>query len=526
MTGVVLEIDHRPVVGAQVEIWYSFQVGSWKESYFAAQSEPATTGPDGVFKLPAVHIPRGSSLGVDIKISKAGFEDAWLRSLDETIREELEISLRRLGTLSGRVLTEDREPVAGAQVQATARASGLPVAGLEEVGAARTTTDKKGLFTIHNVPLGPSALVVEAPGFAPEERAVELEPEEALDLELILQREVTLRGFVLREGGAPAENAIVQVGSKFTESGPGGEFAFTKLKPGRHIIQAGHREIGRTSVEVLLDIDSDPISLVLRAQATAQGTVVDREDRPVPGASVFVTDDSGSSSAAFTKEDGTFQFLDLKPGRYSVLAAATGMVAAAPELFVLSASSESPPWRIVLQPNGTVEGTIFGDSDLLPGQVKVKWSCPDGTSTSGVVTSDGSFLIENARLGECWVIAQAAGTTQVTAKRLQLTTLEPRRSINLSFNDLAGLEGLLTHNGQRLDGARVWIFTPNGAAVAETRSNWSGDFNFSGLAPGDYRLAVDIAGRPLFFDQLVSVPSSKPLIWNIVERNPNTLEPS
>jgi uncharacterized protein YfaS (alpha-2-macroglobulin family) len=138
-----------------------------------------------------------------------------------------------------------------------------------------------------------------------------------------------IEGRVLRGSGEPIDGATVTltdargevVGAAVT--GPGGQYVLAELYPGEYILTAtatGSRPDART---VSVDgIGSHHVDVTLVSNGAIAGTVrAASSGRPVPEASVTLVDRYGNVVAsAFTEDDGDYDFGDLLPGTYTLIA--------------------------------------------------------------------------------------------------------------------------------------------------------------------------------------------------------------
>src|SRR6266478_5227334 len=80
-------------------------------------------------------------------------------------------------------------------------------------------------------------------------------------------------------------------------------------------------------VAAMILIAAFSTSTFAQARASLRGVISDEFGAAIVGATVTLTDASGTQKAATTTADGTYSFAGLAPGKYKVHAAATGFAA-------------------------------------------------------------------------------------------------------------------------------------------------------------------------------------------------------
>jgi hypothetical protein len=294
---------------------------------------------------------------------------------------DVDLTLRPLGALEGKVATKGTDAIAGARVYLRYPRSEEWFT-VPDPRAPLAITDAKGSFLIERLP--PEVRVrmaVVADGFAPavlDDVAVaggaptKLAP-------VFLEKGAVLRGRVLAagEGEAPIAGATVMAvpldedprgtlggggdgwRARRARTGEDGRFRIEGLRAGTYRLAAvrdDRRPVVSGAVEASVD-EKKAAEHVLRLPEGARldGTVRDAEDRPVVGALVEVAEEPGGTRFRRTTSaaDGSFSFAGLAPGRFIVSASAEGLAPARRE-GVLAGR----PVAIVLMAPGAVSGTV------------------------------------------------------------------------------------------------------------------------------------------------------------------------
>src|SRR5438874_13538675 len=84
------------------------------------------------------------------------------------------------------------------------------------------------------------------------------------------------------------------------------------------------------------------ISVFAQNRATLRGSISDEFGATIVGATVTLTDANGVAKTATTNNDGAYSFTNLAPGRYQILAVATGFAASEPAVVDVAANRREP----------------------------------------------------------------------------------------------------------------------------------------------------------------------------------------
>lgn len=303
ITGIVVDADEQPVAGAR--IWLSN--GGGAHSGLVA----GVSGADGTFAIRDVASDRNVAALHDhhssspvVYVSRGG----------EGRRREVRLQLgASCAPLAGYVRDEAGRPVPGAVV--LVRSS--PVSGVDDVGrnvshhfpdlVARAAGD--GSFRIEGAPPDRFGLVVRARGFAPWTlggRAIE---RDRLEVELV--REAVVHGRIVDAAGAPVEGAGVHSGERYdeltscrTSSRADGSYRLEGLPGGTRTVRVESSKHGRDERALALRRGAAvEWNVVLKANASTSGRVVDADGKPVAGWAVKAVD--GAKPGLWLRETQT-----------------------------------------------------------------------------------------------------------------------------------------------------------------------------------------------------------------------------
>ncbi|TVR03059.1 MAG: carboxypeptidase regulatory-like domain-containing protein [Deltaproteobacteria bacterium] len=165
--------------------------------------------------------------------------------------------------------------------------------------------------------------------FGPEETEEGMEPAPGPSPEAETSSHL-LRGQVLRPNGEPAPGAMVTAQAAEDESihealaDSGGLFVFDDLPPGLYVVEASLPGFG-PALAIGVRPRAAPLRMVLQGGRDVYG-IVTHEAEPVPGAVLHV----GSAGmfpqrTVVADQTGRFRLSGLRPGRYEVVATATGL---------------------------------------------------------------------------------------------------------------------------------------------------------------------------------------------------------
>ncbi len=334
VTGRIVEVDGTPIAGLrvellQLEVSLALEAASTPLGNETPEVDETRTGPDGRFVLGGAHPSAFHALGID-----RGGPRGTLRVIERALaldeRTDLgDIVLAGFGTIFGKVIDEDGEPVAGARVRvapvpdivletgvldlrSNSFVGGRPETGreakallfalpklvgdqLDKLPIPTTTTASDGTFRLPGVPLARVVGGVDKEGYlAAPITGLEMQPGERDlgEIELTFGRTVT--GRVLDRAGQPVADAEV-VGGALSPLAPVGIFqpAGRTDADGRFSL-AGLPEVGavmgfarRTPHDEWIGADGngvDHVELVLSGTNDVTVRVTAPDGKPVEGA--------------------------------------------------------------------------------------------------------------------------------------------------------------------------------------------------------------------------------------------------
>ncbi|MGB3969100.1 MAG: carboxypeptidase regulatory-like domain-containing protein, partial [Planctomycetota bacterium] len=399
VAGSVHDAAGAAIAGAQV--WLSSPQSPW-----CAGSVVTSSGADGTFQLRAV--PTTQSLGA----IAPGFAPSKLVDLDlqDTKVSPVRITLvlgEHGGALAGRVTDAKGKPVAGAVVavgaseRRMAHRSGNTFA--ENWSPRRARTDDDGRYAIAGLVPGEEPVEVWATGFAYWHGKAMVTAKTTTQLDLTLERGVTVSGTVTGEDGKPLAGAIVRCfphaierpflqggqydyestfGCPFAVADEQGRYRLWNAKaPELHLYAGpgGYRSIGGTvcwADEVLRSEPGASIEWNARIEPglSIRGIVRYRDGTPIGDVFVSLIEPGTKNRQAVTNEkDGRFRFVRLQKQPYDLSVQVWDPPKGAPPLearevwpegneVVIAATFDAPK----KQASGSVRGTVVDTAGRLP----------------------------------------------------------------------------------------------------------------------------------------------------------------
>lgn len=226
---------------------------------------------------------------------------------------DVTLTLEAGGSISGRVLDDERRPLAGAFVIATPSLQ-RSADRTELRPARRARSDERGRFEIEGVGAGAWRLVPRLQGYQPSD------PVEARkgdrDVVIVMEETLAIQGEVVDGRGSPMESIRVvaravdedrtRVARAVTEED--GSFRIDDLSPGRYEVYAARSQ--RHSARRVVEAGRNGVRLTIPFGATVRGRVVGPNGVPPFRYTVL--------GYSFSDETGAFEIEDLDPRQTTI----------------------------------------------------------------------------------------------------------------------------------------------------------------------------------------------------------------
>ncbi|HEX6863780.1 MAG TPA: carboxypeptidase regulatory-like domain-containing protein, partial [Thermoanaerobaculia bacterium] len=506
ISGQVVDEAGKPVEGAKVAT-----ITNPPDYRGGLEDRWAWSGPDGRFvlrRLPAGRVHAVAAV-------KEGFAPA--RQLGDSTAP-LRLTLRRGTLAAGRVVDEQGQPVAGAELALVPAEQDLTPRPRIDFSAV---SDAKGSFRIPNVSAGRFDLHASRPGFTSTTRSGILIPENEAQAdigEVTLPPGVAIEGIVVDERGRPIQGAEVVLNpfgpdnvpgdERFiyrdrVETGPDGRFRIADLRRGMRVgLKAVHPDLNTAEMAGVEAPTAEPVRLRLTRPRSLEGRVKDRQGEPVAGARLYFSDTAGEplgggwdhrEAKARTDAEGRFVLSGLKPGTAYVTAMASGYRSRSGQAVQIPEEGQAPPLEITLEPGTFLEG-IVRDSRGNPvpeASVLIQRPPAGGFPTMVRTNEEGRYEAGDLEPGPVQVQVSRRGPSVHAAVEIR----PGRNRLDLELGEEAEVSGrIVDSQGSPVPGASLLLRpAPKGESlmfIGETRtvSSADGSFLFQEVADGEYLL--------------------------------------
>lgn len=463
------------------------------------------TGPDGSYRVEGLH---PGNYGIHVKDHGEKPAENFTMAILKRVYVEPGQDLTGINLVIG------QPEIDGPAISGTVRdASGQPLAKVHVTAYLPTgfleqpaQTDDKGAYQIGGLQGGPFSIRAEQPGFSPASaEGIEIG---ASNVDLMLLPSGSIEGQVVRaDNGAPVTEFEIATINRVTDdfsslresfkpvSDSQGRFHLEDLSAGDHTIFVKARSfiMGSRAIENLQP--GQALSNVVMPLETADpisGIVVTDTGAPVPNAMILTPSDridfarqGLETSETRTGSDGRFTLDTLVPDLQRVIAVHRDF---APGIAAVPASgSGRHDVRIVLTQGGSVEGTVSGIDDVVPGaMVHVRAWYPDEPEKGPIdipCEPDGTFAYSHLALGTVELTAGTVLREPSLSIKKMTTIVEGETTIaDFAFEAFdAAIEGTVAGAGKSWTRANVVATSVGADGVAR-------EFFVNVGADGRYRI--------------------------------------
>ncbi len=435
--------------------------------------------------------------------SKAGYETAFeggmLRNNQTTtVNFSLESNT---GTIAGQV-TEEANP-------------GTPISGASidiyqaDVLVASTTTNPSGNYSVATLSPGSYIVVSSALGFETDFIGATVVASQTTTLNFALEANPgSITGTVINSGAAPIEDAAILIFQDntlidTTSSDVNGTYQVLGLAPGSYSVVALAVDFqSQIKSAIVLAAAATTVNFTLAADpGIIAGRVTDTSNNPISRAEVDVFLGSDLITSTITDSNGEYDFEELSPASYIVVAKAEDFQTDLIGATVVSNQTTIVNFSLFADP-GTLSGKVTDNlSVAIPGAVVAVF---EGTNLIDTALSDslGNYQITG--------LAPASYTVVATAEDFQLAfasvAIVSNQTTTQNFTllpDPGTINGQVTATtgGAPIEGATILVFQGSNL-IDHALTDSSGNYEVTSLAPATYTV---IAGAENFQLDFASV---------------------
>ncbi|MCF6137924.1 carboxypeptidase regulatory-like domain-containing protein [Pseudalkalibacillus berkeleyi] len=406
--------------------------------------------------------------------------------------ETLNVELKpNPGTLTGKVTdSETGDPLPNTTVQVT-NGNGVTV--------GTTITDASGDYTFTRLAPGSYTVTFIAEGYGSKNIGTKIEPNQTTTLNVALDQLVgAISGTVTDTGSNPISGALVEIFSNniliaSTSTGGNGSYTINNLTPGAYTVSVSKENFGTETVGASVlanEITTANVTLTPNP-GILTGTVSTSSGDPIQGAVITIKDlrTGANIIQVVTNNQGNYTALGLAPGDYSVLAQAEDFQSQRKGAIIQSGQTTITDFTLVANP-ASVTGTIINADTGLPitdTMIEVKIVDSFGNVVTSTFTDlNGQYEVNNLEPGTYGILASAPDfqTNSATAKLLPGEVTE----VNVTLTPEPGaIIGTITDtSGNALPNVSITIVDDTGFIVGTVLTDTNGNYEFNGLAPGNY----------------------------------------
>jgi large repetitive protein len=540
--------DREPIPGASVELG----------TPLGGTTHSTTADERGFYRFDSVPPqqggPGGGMAGTVVRALAPGYAVTTrnLRVGSGQTRSDFNLMLRDGTTVEGVVLSDRREPIAGAQVymhesneqQATDLVSGMSI----PPRTLRTTTDESGRFTLNNVPPGGAPIGASAEGYAPATVQAATSVEDTARVEIILPRAGVLSGVITNEFGQPVSGVPV---AAYDVSGPGmlafimrsffgealpdrgestlvqsevrsnedGFYELTGLQAGKYVLIANtwrYQKYMSPELEIRTGAVTEH-NVTLASGGRIFGRIYDGQGRTVSGAAVTASAGLGGENirvrTVYSDRGGNYEITGLQPGTYTVVrndGSFASLVLPRPSNQVSVRAGESSEFDLYEQKPGTarlygrvfLDGEPYADSQISLFGGNLRGFGADTTRTD----ANGNYEFRSVALG-MYQIAQSGGMMPSLVRQRIYVDRAGDMQVDVEFVTVT-ISGRVRLESGEVPTGRVRVMAspvnPDDRAGTEenvnelemmvfreaTPNRETGEFEITGLSPGFYRVTA------------------------------------
>ncbi|MCM2605594.1 carboxypeptidase regulatory-like domain-containing protein [Rossellomorea marisflavi] len=370
------------------------------------------------------------------------------------------------------------------------------------------SSDANGFYIVGGLPAGSYTVVANAPNYGQQVRGITLTIGQVLtNVDFVLTPDtgnltgqVTDRqtGNVLSGASVVVLDATTQLPVATTTTSLFGNYVLNGLGPGTYIVTTSLANYSTEQVgAIIISNQNSTANISLQPNpGTISGNVVDVNGNPITGNNIQISVLNENNVLIVTllaNPDGTYQVPQLPPGTYFVTASAPGFASSTVSAIV-TAGATVPVTNVLTANPVTLTATvlILGTSTPIAGsQVQVK-TASNIVIATGTTDAGGNVTFTGLPAGTLIVAADAQnfGTDSKSVFAAPGDVL----TVQLFLPDDPGqVVGVVTNlaTGAPIPNATITLTDNTGVIVSTAVTNTAGQYSFSGVTPGTYRLTAN-----------------------------------
>lgn len=504
---VVLESDNTPVEGAEVALYWIDNERAVRV-FDEGAKWTATTNARGFFRVDK--LPSGSMAVFARKDDLGGMSGASINPR-ETEDHVVQIALQPIGTISGTVVNEQRQPVGDAIV---ALERGKDGARDMYGGYRQTKSHHDGSFMLEFVPKGQWRLEARAEGYAVGQ--AEHVAADSNDVQIILKKGATVSGTVVSsESSKPVSNVAIRLlpsgGSRLNNheitGGADGSFEFIDLADGTYHIGLYDQpyitsgEVPPITISNAESVRDLKIPVMLGGSVTGRATDAET-GAPIVGMAFRAMSRGGGGGSRYqaeTDEEGIYRIEGLPSGQYLIrrlwMAGYRHGENREDKSVTVTVGQEVSGIDFAVPPGLYLRGRVVDkNGDPIP-QVEVQSVDTEGKDEGDSMVTDekGRFVHRgfspNTRVT---IIAVKAGYSAPPLENVLIGDTD-RNDIEIVMDTSGSIAGVITDkSGKPMPDLYITAMPVNENQVPPQNgyTREEGTFKIQGLAEGTYRLSV------------------------------------
>lgn len=510
LMGRILDMQKRAVAGAQIRVGPADPNGAMYA--LEAKDPDAVSSMDGSFQI----ADQNEGEHVDVLVTREGYLDLELPAAVVSGTQPLILTLKTASRVSGKILNENGQAIAGAAVNLMRTRNGA-------YGRREEESDAEGSFLFKDVSPETYSLFVKAAGWqdATWPGVNVTEGKDVSGLKIVLAPEALLEGAVTTTDGSPAIGAIVEMmvqnerfnsgqRSQATTDGSGA-YQLHGLKPGATTIQVTHEQYPRLAKEIEIRSGSNHVDFRLSGGNNVSGRVIDETGAAVAGVSVSIALQPRFVQAT-SDESGIFLLKGIPDGDQHLRVEKEGMFAAQEDITVHVAGASVEGLTITMLSGAEISGSVTGvDAEKLAQVIIEAYDMRSGYRQTRV-DHEGSYKLPGISPGHWHLNASLPGGGKHATGDVEIEQGMRQARLDLKFGGGIKLSGTVLRAGEPQAALNVYVEGKEVDSYGSSTTDFAGRFEADGLERGVHTITVSNGSGALRYSQQVDLQQDEEAI--------------